>query len=347
MRENHRQEGDTDFLNALNKVRIGDDTVVEYMNNIIYPLNVASSTTLKMAMNKVSEELDNETLAKSIKKRSVEYNLLDRKKNNNNYFTLPEFTSRYANSTDTSYSDLIVCLEKSESDIYTRLSMKDKTLHKCVASETTTTNNNTRNYAANAPKEILDKLSTKLLKELVVYLGMPCKVTYRTDSKYICANTLVIIKDIIYSAENTVEKIEVETTSSKCVRSHYLTRVTLTESLGDTSVSRTQFPLLSSVGLLPWGLQGLTISENIFYDNSKSFGTTKLGKGLLYTVMSRVNKKEQLSFLHKITAEEIHHGVNIEAKKFDNQYRLKTEQVVFDLTEEILYDKKQNEKSIK
>ena len=56
MRENHRQEGDTEFLIALNKVRVGDDTVVDYMNDIIYPLNVASSTTLEMAKEKVKHE---------------------------------------------------------------------------------------------------------------------------------------------------------------------------------------------------------------------------------------------------------------------------------------------------
>ena len=342
LRENHRQEGDTEFLIALNKVRVGDDTVVDYMNDIIYPLNVASSTTLEMAKEKVKHESKDLNLSKSILNRTSIYKYLYPTRNNNNYFEKNEFKMRLENSTDTSYSDLIVCLERSESDIYTNIRSKDKTIEICEASETSTQNNYTSNFATYAPKEILDKLSTKLEKTLKIYVGMPCKVSYRTDSKYICANTLVVIKSIIYSGDKKhVEKIEVETTSSKCVRTHFITRVTLTEFSNNVSVSRTQFPLLSSVGLLPWGLQGLTISENIFYDNSKSCGGESAGKGLLYTVMSRVNKKEQISFLHEITADEIRSGVNKNALGFDNKYRLKTEQVVFDLAEEIVLDKKQ------
>jgi hypothetical protein len=52
LRENHRQPDDNEFLIALNKVRIGDASVLDYMNNTIFPINVESSETLVMAKEK-------------------------------------------------------------------------------------------------------------------------------------------------------------------------------------------------------------------------------------------------------------------------------------------------------
>ena len=135
-----------------------------------------------------------------------------------------------------------------------------------------------------------------------------------------------------------VTSIYVMTTSGKSVLHHDLYPAKLTETNGTHTVSRTQFPILSSVGLLPWALQGLTISENIFYDNTRSSEHYSAIKGLLYTVMSRVNKKEQFSFLHQLTQLEITNGVNKKALEFDNKYRLRTEEVVFDLVEEVTFE---------
>jgi hypothetical protein len=138
--------------------------------------------------------------------------------------------------------------------------------------------------------------------------------------------------------DEQVTTIFVVTTSGKSVLHHALHPAKLTETNGTHTVSRTQFPLLSSVGLLPWALQGLTISENIFYDNTRSSEHYTAIKGLLYTVMSRVNKKEQFSFLHQLTRIEITNGVNKKALEFDNKYRLITDEVVFDLLEEVTFD---------
>jgi hypothetical protein len=106
---------------------------------------------------------------------------------------------------------------------------------------------------------------------------------------------LVVIAEVMITDEQ-VTTIFIVATSGKRVIHHALYPAKLAETNGTHTVSRTQFPLLSSVGLLPWALQGLKISENIFYDNTRSSEHYSAIKGLLYTVMSRVNKKEQFSF---------------------------------------------------
>jgi hypothetical protein len=57
-RENHRQ-GDQDFLEASSKVRIGDPTVIDYLNNNILSNNATSHVTLGMAKEKNSGLLSN------------------------------------------------------------------------------------------------------------------------------------------------------------------------------------------------------------------------------------------------------------------------------------------------
>jgi hypothetical protein len=324
LRENHRQTDDEEFLVALNKVRVGDATALDYMNNILYELNVASSVTLKMARNK-TEHISQ--IKEDMRKISYRINIktLIGVRNSNEMFNEKDFQKRLDNAVDSGFSDLVVCLEHNETNAYTKLRGENKILICINASDTPMRNPYT-------PEEIYKKLDTKLASKLDVFVGMPCRVTYRTNNPYICANTLVVITEIISNNKNAlIDSIVVATTSTAVqTMTVTLSRVSISESVGNHTVCRTQFSLLSSVGLLPWGLQGLTITENIFYDNSRSSQRSDSIKGLLYTVMSRVKKKEQFSFLHKITEEEIKNGVSQKAKNFDDNYRLQDPRIVFE-----------------
>ena len=90
---------------------------------------------------------------------------------------------------------------------------------------------------------------------------------------------------------------------------------------------------MNAIGLLPWALQCLTISDNIFYDNTRNCGNEKASKGILYTIMSRAKKGDQFSFFYPIQESEIKYGVHTGAKKFDDRYRLQ-EGVIFNLSDE-------------
>ena len=98
---------------------------------------------------------------------------------------------------------------------------------------------------------------------------------------------------------------------------------------GKVSCSRSQFPLISSVGLLPWSLQCMTITDNIFYDNSRMGGVSgSPQKGFLYTILSRVKDVNQICILHPVTEYELTSGVHLNALKFDELYRKQNEIVM-------------------
>lgn len=326
LRENHRQK-DTSFLEALNKVRSGDASVIEYLNNDISSNNITSHATLLMASQKSDYLLSQSSKVNrySLEARAkLGYIYLGR--NNSSYFIDEDqktgYKKRLEGAPRTKYSDLIVCLEHNESDAYSKFRDQSIKKYTCLSSGT--------EYKHSIPTEVFESIERKLPKKLEIYLGMPCRVTYRTENDSICSNTLVIIIDIDEEA-GVVKRILVKTTSPDFQpQDVYLKRVTISEDFNGRCVERTQFSLTSAIGLLPWSLQCLTISENIFYDNSRSANHGNMTKGLLYTIMSRVKSAAQFSFLYKITEGEITNGVSEIAKSFDDKYRL-GEGVIFDL----------------
>lgn len=327
LRENHRQKDDKEFLEALNKVRVGDSSVLEYLNDNIFNMNVASFSTLEMAYKKLEKIKQTPDQWATIVKRAKFESLIIARNDPTDPDLVGQrkldFQERLKKAPKNGFSDLVVCLEHNEREAYTDLRRENVEVVILEAADVTSSN-------YRAPDSISKKLDKKLERKLHAFIGMFCRVTYQTDNKYICSNTLVKIKDFTYSDEKTVQKITVETTSPDFqIVSVNIGRVTITEYVGKYEYKRTQFPLMSAVGLLPWSLQCLTISQNIFYDNSRSGSTLSCIKGLLYTVMSRVKLKEQFSFLHKVTEEEIRNGVNKKAKEFDDKYRLKSGQVLF------------------
>jgi hypothetical protein len=48
--------------------------------------------------------------------------------------------------------------------------------------------------------------------------------------------------------------------------------------------------------------------------------------------------RHSTAFLHQLTRIEITNGVNKKALEFDNKYRLRTEEVGFDLVEEVTFE---------
>jgi nucleoside-triphosphatase THEP1 len=311
LRENHRQD-DLEFLEALNKVRIGDSSVVPYINGSILKNHVASRETLDMAREKNNKMYEK---YKMKIERRISYKFLYENRVLPNMYNTVDFQNRLSMATRKGYSDLIVCLEHNESKEYTYLSGANLKKHVCTSVGSP--------YNQNA-HEIFDNFDSKLCTSLDVYIGMPCRITYRTSNPHIVPNTLVVIKDITLSAYGyKVEKITVETTSTEHRKQTViLDRITLSENHLGTEYSRSQFPIMCSVSLLPWSLQCLTISKNIFYDNTYS-GHHKSNKGSLYSVMSRVKSMDQLSFLYPFTNLEITNGVNAKAKEFDDMFRLR------------------------
>ena len=320
LRENHRQN-DPDFLKALNQVRIGDSTVISYLNDRIFNNNSASLSTLEIASKKFHEIRKRPN---SIKNK-LAANLLLENRNNPKYYLSELWLNRLKSARRTGYSDLIVCLEKTEAKVYTDLRSEDLITYTCESSGT--------RFSYEFPTDLFRNFDSTLRETLEVYVGMPCKITYKTQNPNIVSNTLVEIVEIIFDSiqKNSVQSIKVKTTSLD-FRTLFvtLTRVTIREMFNGKEASRTQFPIISSIGLLPWNLQCLTIPQNIFYDNTTSSTSKKSNKGLLYAVMSRAKKSDQLSFLYPFVAEEISNGVNLIALQFDNKFRLKPD-VIFNL----------------
>ncbi len=318
LRENHRQD-DPEFLEALNKVRIGDSSVVPYINGSISKNHTASRETLDMARKKNNIMYDKYKF--KIGKR-ITCGFLYKNRVLPDMYNTVDFQNRLSMATSKGYSDLIVCLEHKESDEYTFLSGANLKKHVCTSAGTP--------YDQNA-HEIFDNFDSKLCTSLEVYIGMPCRITFKTSNPHIVPNTLVAIKDITLSAYGyKVETITVETTSTQhSKQTAIVDRITLSENHGGREYSRSQFPIICSISLLPWSLQCLTISKNIFYDNTYS-GHFKSNKGSLYSIMSRVKSMDQLSFLYPFTDLEIKNGVNAKAKKFDDMFRI-LPGVIFDI----------------
>ena len=319
LRENHRQD-DPEFLEALNKVRIGDSSVLPYINGSISKNHIASRETLDMARDKNNRMW--ETYKTKIRDR-ISYKFLYENRLLPEKYDNVDFENRLSMATRKGHSDLIVCLEKNESKEYTFLSGANLKKHVCDSVGSP--------YDGNA-HEIFDNFDSKLCVKLHVYIGMPCRITFKTSNPHIVPNILVAIKDITLSPYGyKVETITVETTST-----HYskqtaiLERITLSENYLGKEYYRSQFPILCSVSLLPWSLQCLTISKNIFYDNTYS-GHHKSNKGSLYSIMSRVKSMDQISFLYPFTDLEIRNGVNVQAKEFDDRFRLRPG-VIFSIT---------------
>ena len=320
LRENHRQD-DPDFLKALNQVRIGDETVLSYLNERIFKINCASWSTLDMASKKFAIIRKN----KNKIPQKLDAGFLLQGRNTPEYFKDNEWFERLESAPKTGYSDLIVCLEKAEALVYTQLRSKYINTYTCRSSGT--------KFSYSFPTDLFRKFDCTLVEILEVYVGMPCKITYKTQNPNIVSNTLVEITEIIFDQiiKDLILSIKVKTTSTDFTTLFVtLTRVTIREIYNGQEATRTQFPIISSIGLLPWNLQCLTITQNIFYDNTTSSLSLKSNKGLLYTVMSRAKKPDQLSFLYPFLQNEIRNGINSSALEFDNKFRLKPD-VIFNL----------------
>jgi nucleoside-triphosphatase THEP1 len=319
LRTNIRQQDDAEFLNALNKIRIGDGTAAEYLIKFVSPLNNTSKITLQMARSKKDiplNERDRHKLDSRIKYFGLQNSRIRLKNNGSEEYNLEisNLDKRIDNAEDTGYSDLIVCHDNIERTIYTTLKNSRHELTRCYSQD---------RQSLYPPlewrNETLKNMLLKLLPVLDIYVGMSCRVTYPTKSEYVCTNALVVIKGFEV-VDNKVAEIHVESVEKKIKVS--LIPVTISESILHHEISRTQFGLIDSAALVPWSLQCLTISDNIFYDNSRSSTTSSAVKGALYTIISRVKRKEQFSYLHSITYEEISHGVSVKGKNFDDKYRL-------------------------
>lgn len=347
LRSNMRQKDDVEFLNALNRIRIGDGSVQSYFHENIFLLNNPSKSVLSLARAKKDFPIEGEMYL-NLKKRIMYYGVLASRVKPNPYPQIrkpddevnPWYTAydkeismieeRINNSQDTGNTDLIICHDNYENIIYTKLKNQQHQSIKCMSKD--------KASAWAPPLQLgtaITRVAKKLLSELQVYLGMSCRVTYATGNDFICTNSLVTITNII-TRENMVTHITIECTEKKI--SVTIIPVTITEifekdvygTMEKFEFSRTQFGLIDSAGLTPWNLQCLTLSCPVFYDNSRSSSTSASTKGVLYTIISRVKKKEQLSYLHSMTELEIINGVSVKAKTFDDKYRLK-DGVIFDL----------------
>lgn len=328
LRENHRQS-DPLFLEALNKVRIGDATVLEYLNKEIYDNNITSRQTLEMAQAK-SEYLKsnpnptNNTNVYSALSYRFSKGYLFKNRNDHTYFmNNHQFENRLNIAPSIGYTDFIVCQEHSERDAYIKFRKTNEKIFTCKSVGTES--------SPNLPEGLFKSINKKLPKTIDIFEGMPCRITYKTKNPNICANTLVKIEYINVDENGKVVSIVVLTTSPAFTpQGTTLTPVEITEDFNGSFISRTQFPINSAIGVLPWHLQCLTISENIFYDNTRCTGSATCSKGSFYTVMSRVKNVNQFCFLYEITKEEIVNGVDQNAKFFDDKYRLR-DGVIFDL----------------
>jgi PIF1-like helicase len=337
LRSNMRQQDDAPFLNALNKIRVGDGTAADYLHDSISKLNNTSKSTLQLARDKKDLRLSGEANHRMLNRIQF-YGLQNSRiytgiKNNSAYDREIQYIdNRIFHAKDTGYTDLIVCHDNIENTIYTDLkNSKQKEKISCQSVD--------KRVPPYSPivvetweKEMMKHIQLKLLPVLVIYKGMRCRATYQTDNQYVCTNTLVIIED--FTVDNgKVTHIDI-ISCEKNIKVRIIP-VSIKETFQGKGqlvyeISRTQFGLMDSAGLVPWNLQCLTVTGNIFYDNSRSSLNRDSTKGVLYTIISRVKKKEQFSYLHTITAAEIGFGVSERAKNFDDKYRLK-DNVIFDM----------------
>lgn len=322
LRENHRQKN-SEFLEILNKVRVGDPTALTYLNDKFIDKSATSRSTLTLALKKTCYcwSLGNENL-----NLRIGLNFIQKDKVNPQSSFWTNFSkTRIDSAEEKGFIDLIICAEHAEISCYTTERLRNMATFECQAIDETNTN---RLANSEVYKNIFSSIDTKMSDNLQIYIGMSCRITYKTDNQYICANTLVIIENIIRES-NEVKSIAVYLSTNNKIKT-VLTRITISETLDCHIGSRTQFSIVSSVGLLPWALQCLTMSCNIFYDNSR----VSKQQGFLYTIMSRVKSEDQLGFLHRITEEDIKLGVNPVALRFDDRYRLKAG-VIFELKERL------------
>ena len=321
LRENHRQKN-TKFLTVLNMVRIGDENAVSLLQSMLFSGVNVSRMTLSLAL-KHSNRIFNDINHKSIKEglmRRISYKYLLEERILSKYWET-SLSTRISDAKDTKYSDLIVCCEKTESAIYTTLrceevQQSDRIV--CLSIDKYVSTDDSYTQPLNNADDFND-LDSKLVKKLEIILGMQYKITCHTGNKYFCANTLVTVDKIVMDGSSLLE-VEVSAEESSSTQKSTLKRITINESTknGKVMISRCQFPLISAIGLLPWSLQCMTITKNIFIDNSRMGGLgSSSQKGFLYTILSRVEDESQICFLHPITAHEVKHGVNMDALKFD------------------------------
>lgn len=348
LRTNLRQKNDSEFIDALNQVRIGDGSAADYLNDSIFSRNSTSKSTLMLARKKKDHFNQNDDIKMPTRINQCGLNASRIKPSRsfnpsleNDALHLVAYTKEIKNIDKRILSarvndslEIIVCHDNIENRIYTALKNKDKDSIQCKAKDVIpNVNKRDLNFIA-----VQKQVESKLLEEIFVYKGMCCRVTYPTDNAFICTNALVVITDItICPQSKLVTNITIKSTDKNI--SVLIVPVTITEKFSvaiygrqlEHEYSRTQFGLIDSSGLVPWNLQCLTLSCPVFYDNSRSSSSERYStKGLLYTIISRVKNKEQLSFLHKLTSLEIINGVSTRAKAFDNQYRLR-DGVVFNV----------------
>ena len=332
LRENHRQKN-SDFLVLLNMVRVGDVNAIPILNGGLFAGKNVSKLTLSLAKSQNEHIFNstNSTVRESLIAR-ITYSYLVR-----NRIHLARWENnidgRIEVAEDTSYSDLIVCCEKSESESYRKL--RCEVIPECdrFLSESL---DNCENKHTHVPLVYRDEYFTvtsdRLLKQLELFIGMQYRITCNTGNRYFCTNTFVIIKNVIMQ-ESRVKAVEVSSLDNSVAQNLFsLERIKIMEENGQVTSCRSQFPLVPAIGLLPWSLQCMTVSENIFYDNSR-MGGKNAQKGFLYTILSRIKNESQMSFLHPITDGEVM-SINKDALKFDNLYRNQTS-VIMDVIDEV------------
>ena len=332
LRENHRQKNE-EFLSLLNMVRIGDVSAIEKLNSALYSGTRVSKLTLALAKEHINKIKNYKTSNQSLNNRLSYGYLLHERIYPSDLNTLNE---RIENAKGNEHSDLIVCCEKLESESYTALRCENVPLNERFTS--LSHDESFDLYSETISRvDSLDfiDIETKLQKTLEIIVGMQYRISCHTDNKFFCTNTLVTVNKVLYQ-NSQINDIEVSSqdTSSTMI-SINLKRTTMKEIRkdGKIMISRCQFPLMSAVGLLPWALQCMTISENMFYDNSRMGGLNGVSqKGFLYTILSRVKNESQICFLYPITKKEVCGGVNQQALKFDNLYRL-TNDVIMKLVD--------------
>ena len=329
LRENHRQKNE-EFLAVLNMVRIGDREAIDLLNGVQYSGTRVSRSTLALAKQHINTICNSKSINDSLNSR-LSFGYLLKNRIYPSREELGSLETRIKNAIDSQYSDLIVCCEKTESEAYRVLRCQSVLPAQRFISLSSDQSFDLQLEKGKTSNEtdFID-METKLAKNLEIIVGMQYRISCHTDNKFFCTNTLVTVEKINLQNSKIVD-VQISTKDpSSTVISITLKRITLKELRkdGKTLISRSQFPLSSSIGLLPWSLQCMTISENIFYDNSRMGGS--LGepqKGFLYAILSRVKHQSQICFLYPITSREVCGGVNLEALKFDDLYR-KTNNII-------------------
>jgi hypothetical protein len=105
------------------------------MNNTIFPINVESSETLVMAKEKSPIVWEN--YKQSIKDRMNWGHIISNRNNmESGTIVTQQFQERIDNAPKTSYSDLVICLEKTETISYTEVRSRGAIIFKCEALDT-------------------------------------------------------------------------------------------------------------------------------------------------------------------------------------------------------------------